>query len=382
MPISAEQPYDIRAHRFQHSPFYDAYAVAGTLVGVYNRRLYPWKLDDDVVANYWTLRRAAAMYDVPETPLEIVGPDAERLLNKVLTRDISKLKTGRATYGLACLADGGILMDGVLMRLAPDRFFYVQADGDFLGWLMAHGLEMDVEVSDPKSWVLQIQGPKALDILRDAAVGGGPEPFRYFDVATCRIGGQDVVVSRTGWTNEMGFELYTLGEVDGPKLWADLLAAGEPHGLIGTGLDSMGIRRIEGGILDNGTDMDPSMTPFQAGLGKFVDFAKQDFIGRAALEGAERTCLLFGLKVPDAAPVRGARVLSGGKPVGWTTTGAWSPYLNHGVGYVRFDGPGFGPGDRVTLRLPDGGEHAAEVVELPFYDAEKLIPRGLSNERV
>jgi aminomethyltransferase len=247
---------------------------------------------------------------------------------------------------------------------------------------MAHGLEMDVEVSDPKSWVLQIQGPKALDILRDAADGGGPEPFRYFDVATCRIGGQDVVVSRTGWTNEMGFELYTLGEVDGPKLWGDLLAAGKPHGLIGTGLDSMGIRRIEGGILDNGTDMDPAMTPFQAGLGKFVDFAKPDFIGRAALEDADRTCLLFGLKVPDAAPVRGARVLSDGKPVGWTTTGAWSPYLNHGVGYVRFDGPGFGPGDRLILRLPDGGEHGAEVVELPFYDAEKLIPRGLSNERV
>jgi aminomethyltransferase len=93
---------------------------------------------------------------------------------------------------------------------------------------------MDVKVRDPKSWVLQIQGPKALDILRDAADGGGPVPFRYFDVATCRIGGQDVVVSRTGWTNEMGFELYTLGEVDGAKLWGDLLAAGEPHGLIGT----------------------------------------------------------------------------------------------------------------------------------------------------
>jgi len=382
MPIAAERPYDIRAHRFQRSPFFDAYAPAGTLVGVYNRRLYPWTIGDDVVANYWTLRRKAALYDVPETPIEIVGPGAERLLNKVLIRDISKLKVGRATYGLACLADGGILMDGVLMHLAPDRFFYVQADGDFFGWLSAHGLGMDVAVRDPNSWVLQVQGPAALDVLANAAEGGRPEPFRYFDVAFCRIGGQDLIVSRTGWTNEMGFELYTLGDVDGPKLWNDLIAAGKPHGLIGTGLDSMGIRRIEGGILDNGTDMDSSMTPFAAGLGKFVDFDKGDFIGRDALLDADRRCRLFGLRVADAAPLRGSEVLDGGATVGWMTTGAWSPYLECGVGYVRFDAPGYQPGDRVAVRLPDGGEHDGEVVELPFYDKEKLIPRGLSNERV
>jgi aminomethyltransferase len=381
MSIRAERPYDIRAHRFQHSPFYDAYAPMGTLVGVYNRRLYPWSIGDDVTANYWTLRRNAAMYDVPETPLEIAGPDAERLLNKVLTRDVSKLKPGRATYGLACQKNGGILMDGVLMRLEADRFFYVQADGDFLGWLMANALDLDVEVRDPKSWVLQVQGPKALDILRDAAQGV-PENFRYFDVVPCLIGGQNLIVSRTGWTNEMGFELYTLGDVDGPKLWHDLMAAGKRHGLIGTGLDSMGIRRIEGGILDNGTDMDSSMTPFAAGLGKFVDFEKGDFIGRDALLEADRGCRLYGLKVAEAAPVRGSEVLEEANVVGWTTTGAWSPYLECGVGYVRFDATGRGPGDRATLRLPSGGEFAAEVVELPFYDKEKLIPRGLSNERV
>lgn len=382
MTIAAEQRFNIRAHRFRHSPFYEAYATPETIVAVYNRRLYPWTIGDDVIANYWHLRRAVAMYDVPETPIEIIGPDAERLLDKVLTRNMSKLKVGRAGYGLACAEDGGILMDGVLLRLAPDRFFYVQADGDFIGWLMAHGVGMDVEVRDPDSWVLQVQGPKSLDVLANVVDGGMPKPFKYFDVVTCRMGGQEVAVSRTGWTNEMGFEVYTLGEVDGPKLWNDLMAAGEPHGIIGTGLDSMGIRRIEGGILDNGTDMTLSMSPFQAGLGKFVNLEKDDFIGKAALEKADRTCLLYGLKVPGGAPTRGTEVLSGGKTVGWTTTGAWSPYLEIGVGYVRFDGPGFGPGDRVTVRLPDGTEHEGEVVELPFYDTEKLIPRGLSNEQV
>lgn len=382
MPIAAEQPFNIRAHRFQRSPFYDTYAPPGTLVAVYNRRIYPWSIGDDAVANYWTLRRAVAMYDVPETPIEIVGPDAERLLDRVLTRNMAKLKVGRAGYGLACQEDGGILMDGVLLRLAPDRFFYVQADGDFLGWLKAHGVGMDVTVRDPDSWVLQVQGPKSLDVLAAAADVGLPQPFKYFDVVMCRIGGQDVVVSRTGWTNEMGFEVYTLDDIDGPKLWNDLMAAGKAHGIVGTGLDSMGIRRIEGGILDNGTDMDSAMTPFQAGLGKFVDLNKADYIGKAALEKADRTCLLYGIKVPGGAPVRGTEVLSDGTTVGWTTTGAWSPYLELGVGYVRFDGPGFGPGDALTVRLPDGSEHAGEVVDLPFYDAEKLIPRGLSNEQV
>ena len=131
MPDKAIPPFNIRGHRFGHSPFYACYATAGALLGVYAGRLYPWLLDDDPNAAYWTLRRNAVLYDVPERPIEIAGPDAERLLGKALTRDMAKLRVGRAAYGLACLPDGGILMDGIVMRLGPERFWYVQADGAF-----------------------------------------------------------------------------------------------------------------------------------------------------------------------------------------------------------------------------------------------------------
>ena len=114
--------------------------------------------------------------------------------------------------------------------------------------------------------------------------------MRYIDVAECVMGGQPLTVSRTGWTGELGFEVYTRADTDGPALWRHLLGAGAPFGLIHASLASVGIRRIEAGILDNGTDMDSRMTPFAAGIGKFVDFAKPGFIGKAALETADRCC--------------------------------------------------------------------------------------------
>ena len=370
-------PFSVQSNRFKLSPFYSCYAVANAALGVYNRRLYAWTLGDDVTAAYWTLRRRAVLYDVPETPIEIVGPDAERLLDKALTRDMTKLKVGRASYGLACLPDGGLLMDGVVMRLGAERFFYVQADGEFLPWLAALGVDLEVTVRDPDSWVLQIQGPRSLDVLAAACDGGAPEPFRYFDVAESSLGGQPVIVSRTGWTAELGFEVYTRADTDGPALWRHLLAAGEAHGLINSGLDSMGIRRIEAGIIDYGTDTDSSMTPFQAGLGRFVDLAKPDFVGKPALSVADRRPLLYGIRCADAAPKRFGEVRQGNKLVGSVTTSSWSPYLDCGIGFVRMDEPGDWLGAAVTVTGGDGADQPAEIVALPFYDEEKEIARGL-----
>ena len=375
MPDKAIPPFNIRGHRFEHSPFYACYATAGALLGVYAGRLYPWLLDDDPNAAYWTLRRNAVLYDVPERPIEIAGPDAERLLDKVLTRDMSKLRVDRAAYGLACQPDGGILMDGIVMRLGPERFWYVQADGAIFPWFAAHGIDLAADVRDPRSWVLQVQGPRALDVLAAARDGGAP--MRYFDVAECVMGGQPLTVSRTGWTGELGFEVYTRADTDGPALWRHLLGAGAPFGLIHASLASMGIRRIEAGILDNGTDMDSRMTPFAAGIGKFVDFAKPAFIGKAALETADRRPLLQGIEFAEAAPEAGAEVFLGNAAIGRVTTYAWSPYLSRGIGYVRLNAPGEWPGTEARVRTDDGSTRDARIVPLPFYDPEKKIARGL-----
>lgn len=363
----------VSAKRFAASPFLDEYVTDDAVFGVYGGRLYPLSLGADPVEDYWVLRRAAALFDVPERPMQFEGPDAVRLLNRLLTREVDALKPGRAGYGLACDSRGGILMDGVLIRFSPERFWYVLADGDFLGWVRAQAEGLNVAITDPDSWVLQVQGPTSLDILSDACDAPLGE-FKYFAVAETTMGGQKVIVSRTGWSGELGFEVYTFPGVDGPALWKHLVAAGRSRGLEVQSLSSLGIRRIEAGILDNGSDMTPDMTPYAAGLGAFVDLTKDDFLGRDALAAADRRPRLFGISGAPV-PVPGNAVLQDGARVGRVTAGAWSPHLACGIGYVLMDEPGDWPGAAVTL---EGQTEPSTVVELPFFDAERNIPRGLS----
>ncbi len=384
-PMPKRRPRPSRAsaplafHGAAPTPFFECHNSPDTIyAGPYSGRMAVVSVGDDPVEKYWHLRQKVVLYDVPEHPIEIAGPDAERLLNKVFVRDITKLRPGRCSYAIACLPDGGLLMDGILMRIEQDRFWYVLANGEIFTWLMAHGMDMDVTVSDPDSWVLQVGGPRALEVLDAACDGGAPDPFAYFAVTECTMGGQPMYLSRTGWTSEMSWEIYTRDpDVDGPALWNHILEAGQPQEIITTGLDSMGIRRIEAGILNNGSDFDTTMNPFEAGIGKFVDLSKDDFIGKAALEAADRRPRLLGIKCPGGAPAGNSAVLHEGRDVGFITASAWSPYLEHGTGYVSFDEAGDWVGCAVTVCDDEGGEHAAEVVELPYYDPDKKISRGL-----
>ncbi len=377
----AHPSFRISSKRFATSPWLPAYANENMMMGVYSRRFYPLSIGDDAIANYWHLRRSAVLFDVPEHPIVIEGSEALALLQKLFCRDISKLKQGRATYAIACNHDGGIIMDGVLMCIGENRYWYVLADGEFMPWIQAHATGMDVTIRDPESWVLQIQGPKAFDVLASLVDDTTPDPFKYFSVHDCSIAGQPFLISRTGWTGEMGFELYPLNpQMDGPAMFETILERGRPHGLIFSSLESMGIRRIEAGIMDNGTDMDATMTPYQAGLGQFVNLDKDvDFIGKEALARAEQGRLFFGLTCQDATPLAGTRIKVGGKEVGHTTAGGWSPYLEKGIAFARMDYTDDWVGKPVTVELADGSEHDAVIVSLPFYDEEKLIPRGLAN---
>jgi len=377
---AAHETLRISAKRFEASPYTDKYANDDTVFGVYCRRFYPLSTGEDPIEQYWKLRRGVMLYDVPEKPLDIKGPDAVALLERVFTRHIDSLKTWRARYAVACTPQGGILMDGVLIRLAYDHFCYVQADGEFESWLQAHSPGLDVTIRDPKSRVLQIQGPKSLEVLAAATKGGVPDGFGYFHAGMFDFGGQELLVSRTGWTGEMGIEIYSDGaNTDYHALWEHLIAAGAPSGMAFSSAESMGIRRLEAGILDNGTDMDPSMTPYEAGIGAFIDLDKPDFVGRDALMKAEQSCLLLGLSCAEAIPFAGLQVLDGNSVVGHMTVGAWAPYLETGIGFVRFHQKGDWLGRKLTLCTQEGNQHACEIVSLPFYDAEKKIPRGLDD---
>ena len=373
-----ESTVSISARRFEESPFIERTGSPAMVRGVYAGRYFAIYAGEDWVEKYWTLRRQALIFDVPEKPVEIAGPDAVPFLERILSRRVATMTEGRGYYSIACTPQGGIFMDGVVFRLEENRFWYVQADGPLETWLMAHSGGFDVTVSDPGSRVLQIQGPASIDIMAAATDGAIDGTMKYFRSGHFGIGGQDLYVSRTGFTNELGFEIYCdVAMTDHLALWDHLLACGAPHGMEFSSTRALTVRRIEGGILGNLTDMDTTMTPFEAGLARFIDLDKGDFIGRDALAGKDPRPCLFGLTCATATPSAGSVVIDGDAAVGRITAGVPSPTLGLGIGYVRFRAPGDWVGRTVRMQLPDGTAHEGKVVELPFYDREKAIVRGV-----
>ena len=361
------------------SPFHHLYANEDTVLRFAVGRLFAQHSGDDPVEGYWALRRSAALFDVPERPVELSGPDVLPFLERICARRIADLRPGRGRYVLLCTHEGGLFMDGILFRLSDNRFWFVQPDGDLDTWLLAHRRGYAVTISDPRSRVLQLQGPKSFEIMHAASGGEVDETMKYFGCGFVRIGGQEIFVSRTGWSGELGYEIYTLGDrTDCARLWGDLMQSGTERGMVFCAMTSMNIRRIEAGILDSGSDFDTTMTPFEAGLEKFIDLEKEGFIGREALLSVPRRKLLFGVRTPETVPASGDLILDGNKQVGRVTTGAFSPFLEAGIGYARFDAASDWSGRTLALHSEKYDRATCEIVDLPFYDHEKCLPRILT----
>ncbi|MGI9436091.1 MAG: aminomethyltransferase family protein, partial [Geminicoccaceae bacterium] len=311
-----------------------------------------------------------------EHPYEIAGPDALTLLNRIFPRDVSKVMKGRCSYQFACYHDGGMITDGLLLRIDDDRYWFAQADDDLFSWYKAHVHGLDVTIRDPEVWVSQIQGPRSMDLLRALIDGPMPEPWRYFDWAEVSIVGEQVVVSRTGFTNELGWEIYFRPENDIEKLGDLILEEGTKRGMILTATPGFRCRRIEAGLLSAGQDFDHTTTPFSVGLGRFVDFDKGDFIGREALWEADQRTRSWGMRVEGGIALRGRTLERDGTIVGRVTSSTWSPYQTCGVGIVHLDSADLGPGTLVDVQCSDGTLHRAELCTLPMYDPEGAIVRG------
>lgn len=367
----------IGSRRFVQSPYFGHYANADTVLGVVAGRFYPVFNGEDVVATYWALRRGVVAYDVPERPWQIEGPDVVPFLERVFARRVGTLAVDRGRYAIACTPDGGTFMDGILFKLDENRYWYVQPDGALEPWLVALSDGFDVQISDPKSHVLQIQGPRSIEVMAALTQGAIDASMKYFHSGFYDIGGQRLYVSRTGWTGELGYEIYSNADADHDALWAALMAAGETASMVFASMASMELRRIEAGILDNLTDFDRTMTPFAAGLGAFVDLDKPGFVGREALLTADQRVRLHGVRCAGATPAYRGAVVDGSTRCGHVTAGAWSPTLECGIGYVRLDEPGAWIGRSLSIETSDGGWATGEVVPLPFFDADKRLPRAL-----
>lgn len=364
------------------SAFHEVTEALGASYMVYNQRAVPVTYGKDRKAEYWALRRGVVMTDVSgEKTTEITGADAERLMDRAMPRPMTKFNPGRAMYGLFCQPDGGLLCDGVLVRPAPDHFWYIGGQGEVGAWLLALSIGLDVEISDPDVSALSVQGPKSLDVLAAACDRDLPDEFKYFAVAPVVMGGQEVLISRTGRTGELGFDVYLprTGH-DGPALWHHIEAAGAPFGIVVGSIDAMDIRRIEAGILLYGMDMDGSLNPFQAGPGDFVDMTKPDFIGKAAIEAGDRTLLIRGLLCPDGEPLIGGTLYDGEEEVGRVTAAAFSPYLKSGTAIVRLRRDLTLESDGLAVETRERDRASARLSALPLYDPEHRIVRGLDTE--
>ena len=344
---------------------------------LYNSRLTPEKLDtatDDEM--YWAVRTNVIFRHTGELPIEISGPDAEKLLNKVFTRNVSKLKPGRCSYQFACYHDGGMITDGVLLRLEQNKFWMAQADGDLFSWYKAHAEDLDVKITDPNVWISQVQGPRSLDLLKEVIDNRLPDPFRYFDCAEMSIANQTCWISRSGFTNELGWEIYLLPDTDIAAIGNHIMEVGKKFDILLTGTPVFRARRIEAGLLNAGSDFGENTTPFEAGLGNFVEFDDRNFIGRKALEASDKKCRTWGMRVNNGVAQLGKNILLDDKIVGHVCSSGYSPYQECGVCIVRMDDAVNGPGTKVKVKCVDGSLQDAELCRLPMYDEERLIPRG------
>ena len=327
---------------------------------------------------YWKARREIIFRHTGEHPFEISGPDALKFLQKIFPRDISKIAVGRCSYQFACYHDGGMITDGILLRIDKDKYWFAQADGDLFSWYKAHSKNFNVEIDDPNVWVSQVQGPLSMKLLENLSNGFSENDWKYFDWKELQILDQKVIVSRSGFTNELGWEIYFRPENETEKIGDYILEQGKKLGMILVATPGFRCRRIEAGLLSAGQDFSKNTNPFSVGLGRFINFDKENFIGKEALMSSEKKCKTWGIRVMSGTAIKGESIKLNEEEIGKITSSTWSPYQVCGVGIVHLNNNENGPGDIVDVKCTDGKLHKGQICKLPMYDEQGEIVRGIN----
>jgi aminomethyltransferase len=366
--------------QIRKSPYFDATLRWGAQgFSVYNHMYIPRDFGDPE-QNFWNLVNDAILCDVAvERQVEITGPDAARFTQMLTPRDLSAMQVGQCKYVLITNAEGGILNDPVCLRLGESHFWLSLADSDILLWAQGVAVHsgLDVTITEPDVSPLQLQGPRSGEIMR-ALFGDAIMDLRYYWFVEAELDGIPLIVSRTGWSSELGYEIYLRDGSRGGALWERIMATGLPYGLK-PGHTST-IRRVEGGMLSYHADADIHTNPFELGLDRLVNTEMAaDFIGKAALRrirdaGVHRKQVGLEIEGPRLGgpntsfwPVR-----SGGEAVGKVTSAVHSPRLEKNIALAMVDAACAGLGTPVEVGMP-GGPAAARVVEKPFFDPRKSI---------
>jgi aminomethyltransferase len=371
-----------RGARVRRSPFFDATLRHGCSgYTVYNHMFLPIGYDD-LEKEYWKLLNDVTVWDVSvERQVEITGPDAFAFTNLLTPRDLSRCKVGQGKYVIITDERGGIINDPVLLRLRENHFWLALADSDVLLWArgVAYKSGMNVQITEPDVSPMQIQGPKSKPVVQ-ALFGDEVLELKYYYFLETELDGIPVVVTRTGWSGEVGYEVYLRDSSRGEELWERVMEAGKPHGIAPTGPSD--IRRIEAGILNHGIDITLDDNPYEVGLDWMVDLKQEaDFIGKGALrkirdEGVSRKLVGVEIDGPKldlnmtAWPVH-----HDGAKVGKITSAVYSPRLEKNLGYAFVPVALAETGTGLEVETP-GGRVAATVVPKPFIDPTKETPKS------
>ncbi len=368
--------------RVRKSPFFAATRRYGCKAySIYNHMYIPLYYEDPV-SDYWRLVKDVTLWDVGcQRQVEVTGPDARRFVQLLTPRNLSKCAAGQCKYVLLTTENGGIINDPVLLCFGDNHFWLSLADADILLWAqgLATNAGMNVSVTEPDVSPLQLQGPKSVSVMQ-AAFGDWVNDLRYYRFIQTELDDIPVVVSRTGWSGERGYEIFLRDSQYGDVLWERLMKAGEPYN-IGPGAPSQ-IRRLEAGMLSYGADMTINENPYELGLARFIDLEQDaDFIGKAALtkiktEGVRRK--LVGVEI-EADPLPSNEepwpVYYGADRTGKVTSCAHSPRLAKNIGFALVNAQHAEPGTALMVKTPTGMAEA-NVVTIPFLDPQKQIVKA------
>lgn len=380
--------------RLRKSPFFHASRRHGVgLYSVYNHTYHPRHYGDPV-AEYWNLLEGVTLWDVGvERQVEITGPDAFDFTNMLVPRDLTKCKVGQCKYVFITAEDGGIINDPVLLRLGENHFWLSLADSDVLLWArgLAHNLGMDVHIREADVGPVQIQGPRSREVMVDL-FGESILDVPYYYAVDRELDGMQVVVSRTGYTAELGYEIY-LHEASkhGTRLWDLIWEAGRPHDMSVIG--PCHIRRIEAGILSWGCDITLETNPFEVGYGFektwMVDLDQEaDFMGKEALrrikdEGIARKLVGVEIGGPGVGSFNDGQMIDvfpvhdpHGLHIGEVTSACYSPRLERNIGFAMVPIAYHELATELVVETQHGRQDAV-VVEKPFLDPQKSIPKLL-----
>lgn len=369
---------------YRRSPFFEATLRAGcTAYDIYNHMYLPGYYDDPET-EYRLLNEAVTLWDVGvERTVQVSGPDADRLIDSLTCRDLTRCAVKQGKYMLVIAPDGGIVNDPVLLHVEPNVWWMQLADSDAglyaLGVLAASGL--DAEISFPDVHPVQVQGPRAAATL-ERLVGPAIYDIRYYWCERFEIRGIPVLISRTGWTAVPGFEVNLLDGSRGDDLWNAILAAGEADGI--RPIAPSEARRIEAGIFNYGSDITLTDTPWHVmGLERLVEEQPQDYIGKRALEalrsrGVDRKLVGIELEGEElrAEMSRFWDVFSDRRRVGHMTDAVWSPGLRRNIGYVWVPIDLSAPGHRLDVETEHGTDLLGTTAAIPFVDPRKQRPAG------